>query len=155
MTILAILQNQWFRDPERVRKMIAEGEARHPGKYRHRLIATALFAGCRTGANLRKTFGEWCDRIVWEESSPDIGGHAASVFPADPEHLQKLLTEIKPDVVLTFGLVATTAMTPLLIGTPVHHITAPHPTARAGDTLRLLWNARRNLELHAELHARP
>lgn len=139
--ILGVLQNQWFHHPDRVRAMLAKSD--QPAKLRRMLIARALFAGCRTGINLRKTFGEWCDRIVWDEASPEIGGKASSVFPADIAHLTGLLLELQPVAVIGFGTVACDALAKLC---PEILIRAPHPTNRAGDTLRLLFAARTALE---------
>lgn len=144
VVILGVLQNQWFADPERVRRMIADGEQRWPGVYRRRLIATMLFTtGCKTGLVLRRVFGDWCDRIVWEESSLEIGGHAASFYPPDIRHLQSCLNKLQPRLVLGFGNVACCALTPLC---SERLIVAPHPAARGGDVLRKLHAARTELE---------
>lgn len=63
MTIVVILQNQWFKDPEGIRAMFAE----HPER-RERYIEAFLFMGCLTGKRLRSAFGdELCDEIIWEE----------------------------------------------------------------------------------------
>lgn len=142
--ILAVLQNQWFQEPDRVRAIIEDGERRYPGKFRRRFIARSLFAGCRTGSNLRRTFGEWCDRIVWEESSREIGGRSESVFIPDVPHLQACLEELKPVVIIGFGNVACCALANLVPADRL--IIAPHPTARGGDTLKRLYAARQKLE---------
>jgi hypothetical protein len=125
--ILAVLQNQWFRDPARMRATID----RFPDS-RRRIIHYALFAGCRTGKILKSVFGDLCDEIVWEEASPEIGGHASSYFPADHAHLQSVLDDVKPDVVLGFGRIATDALKVLVPQNKL--ITGPHPTAR-GDNV--------------------
>jgi hypothetical protein len=136
MTIVAFLQNQWFKDPEGI-KQIYE---RWPDK-REKLNAAYLFMGCKTGKNLRKAFGDLCDEIVWEEVSPEIGGHSASSFPPDPEHIKRVIEKHQPDVVLMFGKIAQDGVTPLWRGPK---IAFPHPAYRAlvpgnfrewGDTL--------------------
>lgn len=126
MKVLAILQNQWFKDPDRVRATLE----RHP-EARRRMIAFALFAGCKTGRVLKSIFGNRCDSIVWEEASPEIGGHAASVFPADVAHLRRILDEVNPDIVLAFGVIAGRAMAALVDADRL--IVGPHPTARDAD----------------------
>ena len=60
MKLLAVLQNQWFHDPDKVRAMIARTPA-----CRRRVITYSLFAGCRTGRVLKAVFGERCREIVW------------------------------------------------------------------------------------------
>lgn len=93
MKILAFLQNQWFKDPEGVKAMFAE----HPER-RERYIEAFLFMGCLTGRRLKSALGEeLCNQIVWEEISPEIGGHASSKFPPDLAHI---IGKHKPDVVI-------------------------------------------------------
>jgi hypothetical protein len=140
ITILGVLQNQWFNDPEKVRRIMK----RNPSA-RRRMIHYALFAGCRTGIVLRDVFGEdMCKRIVWEEASSEIGDRASSYFRADPAHLRAVLEEVKPDVVLAFGKVAADALK-LLVPAP-KLITGPHPTARQENVLQAL--AAMRISLH-------
>lgn len=130
MTILAFLQNQWFRDPERVRTMVA----RNGEEYRRRLMVYAL-AQSHSGRRLRAQFGDLFLTIRWEEVSPQIGSHSASVFPADHDHIRRLLAEVRPDVVLGFGALAREAL-PLLHAGPM--LFAPHPAARGAGTATAL-----------------
>lgn len=128
MKVLAILQNQWFKDPDRVRAFIE----RRP-ELRRNFIRRALFAGCKTGRILKAGLGEeWCRRIVWEEASPEIGGKASSCFPADPAHILKMIDEVKPTVILALGKIACDAMSVIMPPTMFTLLTAPHPTARGG-----------------------
>ena len=123
MTIVAFLQNQWVRDPERVRKMIERaGE-----KFRRRFISYALFAGCLTGRRLKSAFGDLTGQIVWEEVSREIGGKASDVFPADTRHIERELAELQPHLVLAFGSIAAGALGRCWTG-PL--LTGPHPAAR-------------------------
>lgn len=140
MTAVAFMQNQWVRDPERVKALIA----RHGEPYRRRLIATALFAGCLSGRRLKAAFGDACRRIVWEESTREIAGDPRTVFPADPVHIQAVIAEIKPTVVLTFGRIAGAAVVPLWTG---NLIASPHPAARQADTMERLRYASQQLAI--------
>lgn len=153
MKILGILQNQWFRDPDRVRKMIE----RTP-EVRPRLIATALFMGCATGKNLKVAFGgEVCGEVVWEESSPQIGGHSSSVFPADLEHIRRRIAEVNPYVVMTFGKIATDAVLQVAWPEGVKRIiiTSLHPAYRdRAAAMASLRTAARELEEHRAQYAR-
>lgn len=85
MTTLAFLQCQWFRDPVRVRAMLADKD----DKFRWSFIAKTLFMGCRTGVNLERVFGNRIDSIIWEETSRDIGGKASAKFPPEPVHMRR------------------------------------------------------------------
>lgn len=135
MKIVAFLQNQWFKDPEGVARMFAENPKR-----RERYISAFLFMGCLTGRRLQQVFGEeLCDQIVWEEISPEIGGHASSKFPADPAHIERVLRKHAPDVVLAFGKLAgdgllSTLSNPRLRELPhgFKILYGPHPAARNG-----------------------
>lgn len=143
MKVLAFLQNMWVRDPERVKAMIAkDGEV-----FRRRFMHYALFAGCLTGRRLRAAFGHWCDSIIWEEVSREIGGKASSVFPADISHIAQRIAEEKPDVILVFGHIATEGLARAGYGgVPLPKlITGPHPAARSTDVERLLLGMRRQL----------
>lgn len=120
--IVAFLQNQWFKDPERVRAMIA----RHP-EMRNQLLTRFLFAGCPTGKKLGRAFGDLCGRIVWENASPLIGGQASSKFPADLDHIRGVLEAERPDVVLAFGAIAQGGVAACWRGRVLN---LPHPTAR-------------------------
>lgn len=148
--ILAILQNQWFRDPERMRATLE----RFP-EGRRRMIHYALFAGCRTGAILKSIFGELlCREIVWEEASPEIGGKASSCFPANHAHLKAVLEDVKPDIVLSFGRVATDAMRTLVPHDKL--LVAPHPTARGGDVMAQLSAIKNTLDtVYQAFEAQP
>lgn len=146
MKVLAILQNQWFRDPDHVREILE----RTP-QARRRIIHYALFAGCRTGRVLKAGLGEeWCRKIVWEEASPQIGGEASSVFPADPAHIRAVIYEVKPTVILALGKVAhdgVNALMPMLDIVPaITIINSTHPTARGIDAVGTLRDIRAILD---------
>jgi hypothetical protein len=132
MKVLAVLQNMWVNDPEKVRASLA----RTP-QARRRMICYSLFAGCRTGRVLKQVFGEDCSRrFVWEESTTEIAGNPRDTFPPDIDHLRRVLDEVKPDVVLAFGRIASAALSPMV---PVEKlIIGPHPCARQGDTMNRL-----------------
>lgn len=132
MKILAFLQNQWFRDPVRVKAIYA----RNP-EHRNELIRRFLFGGCLTGRRLMTTFGEdlcW-KQITWEEISPEIGGHASSKFPADLGHITVAIRKFDPDVILAFGSIAQEALKRTTSVRPRTIVYGPHPAARGADTM--------------------
>jgi hypothetical protein len=126
--ILAVMQNQWFHDPEEVRRIVARWPQR-----RRDLIGRFLFAGCKSGRVLKAVFQDRINDIIWEEASPEIGGESSSCFPADLEHLRATLAEVRPDIVLGFGKIACDALAVLVDGHDL--VVGPHPTARGADTL--------------------
>lgn len=127
MKILAFLQNQWFHDPEGVKRSIE----RYGEKYRRRLIVYALFAGCLTGRRLKKALGEeLCSQIVWEEGSREISGNASQFFPPDVEHIKARIDAERPDVVILFGKANREIVHLITSAEPRHYLVAPHPAAR-------------------------
>jgi hypothetical protein len=141
MTVLAFLQNQWVRDPERVRALIE----RYGESYRRRLIPYALFAGCLTGRRLQAAFGPvLCSRITWEEASPVVTGSPRECPPADPAHIRAALERHQPGIVLAFGKIAAEGVRPLWTG---NLIVAPHPAARDPFTPDRLRQAAEALQI--------
>jgi hypothetical protein len=123
-TVLAVLQNQWFNDPDRVREIVSDMTRRE----RRRWDSAMLFMGCLSGRRLKRAFGE--DAVYeWEttNASAEIGGQSAARFPADLDHLRAEIEDVQPDLILAFGKIAAVALPrvwngPLIIG--------PHPAAR-------------------------
>lgn len=160
MKVLAILQNQWFKNPERVQRIYDA----HAGDWDHisKLNRAYLFMGCATGRRLRAAFGQWCEpqNIVWHEANPRKAGEASGVFPPDTDHIHKFLCHHRPDVVICFGRVAADGLRGVLAGVqgrlfPVggfgpfpefKSLYAPHPAARGADTCKLLADVRRELD---------
>lgn len=156
--IMAFLQNQWFRDPERVKQIRQRPEwAERP---RHDWNRTWLFFGCLTGRRLQAALGEeLCQTIIWEEISPKISGTSAGRFPADFNHIKQCLEEHPPTLVLAFGRPAADALAAVQFELqqakqPIWQLrTCCHPTARgAGVVERLNAFGRAVQQVHQLLH---
>lgn len=139
------MQNMWVRDPQRVREQIA----RYGEGYRVRLIERLLFAGCLSGQRLKAAFGELLRSIQWEEASREIAGDAKTICEPDMTHICETLDAYKPVVVLTFGRVASEAVSACWDG-PL--IQCCHPAARQPDTIEKLNAAARE---YAQWAKRP
>lgn len=132
--IVAFLQNQWWKNPERVKKQIADHA--DPEKYRLRLIRYGLSI-CTTGKRLEKyllpTIGPkiW-EQILWENSSRHIGGKSSSAFPADPKHMRSVLNVEQVKVVLCFGKIAKEGLDKVIVTPGITVLYADHPAARNG-----------------------
>ena len=158
MKVVAFLQCQWFRDPERVRGIIerrtaqelaGNGDGMTAAQVREEYISYFLFAGCLTGKRLRAALGEeWKDRIVWEEVSREIGGKSSSCFPAYLEHIHDVIARHQPRTVIAFGKVASDALRSIEFNGILLH--APHPTARFPDVMDRLREVRFKLDHEAE-----
>lgn len=147
MKIVALLQNQWFRDPERMRERYRRKlDETHPAWLDRcaRMNGLYLFYRCLTGRRLQSAFGEErCKEIIWENVSPRIAGKASECFDVDQAHVDAVMDHFRPDVVLLFGKQAQKA----LVHVPFT-LTGPHPAARhAGvvDELREMASDLQNL----------
>ncbi len=132
MKVVAFLQNQWWFDPEGVKRTIAESS--QPEKCRRRLIRYGLSI-CTTGKRLEKYLlpeigPEIFKDIHWENSSREIGGKSSSAFPADPVHMQAVYDSESPDVVLCFGRVAKDGLYKISVHVYCKILYAVHPASR-------------------------
>lgn len=139
MIIVAFLQNQWFKDPERIKRIYAARPDR-----REELNKRFLFLNSLTGKRLKATFGDMCNLIIWEEISPRIGRESAAVFSPDHDHIKSVLEKHKPDCLIAFGTKAKEGLKRYCEGIPL--IDCPHPAARRADTMQRLCSAAMLLE---------
>lgn len=145
--ILAFLQNQYFKDPEKVKAMLEE----NPEK-RNWYIEKFLFMGCKTGKVLLQTLGpDITSQIIWEEVSKEIGSYASSVFPADEAHILESIALHNPDIIIGFGKIAEDALKKLKteekIDLSKSIFYAPHPAARQDRVIPDLRRLRHRIEL--------
>jgi hypothetical protein len=102
MKCVAFLQNLWVKDPTRVQAMFE----RYP-EQREYMLRKLLFCGGRTGTILKATLGwDLCLKIIWDESTTQIAGDSKFVFPPEPAHIRRVLEKHRPEIVVTFGLIA-------------------------------------------------
>lgn len=149
--ILAFLQNAYTRDEETARQLEAMfADPNLVGRMQY-MRKQGLFEGQNyTGLLIKRIFGEQvCDAIWWENASPRWGWLSKHKFPADLDHIRKLVEEHRPSVVLTFGKPASEALTDLKqqLDSPLKFttlISGPHPAARDPKKYELLrrMNAR-------------
>lgn len=138
--ILGLLQNQWVRDPARVQSVLA----RHDAAFRRRYLGALLFFGSLTGKRLRTAFGDWCERIVWENASPVIGAKSNDAPSPDLQHVRLAIAEVQPQIILTFGQRARWAIGRTDWRGPI--IAGPHPAARMTGIAERLAAMRKQLE---------
>ena len=130
MKIVTFLQNQWVRDPARLKRLITNPRER---ELYNRFL---LFRGCHTGRVLQQCWGEeLCDHVIWENASPEIGNKASAKFPPDLAHMKDVLDWHQPGIVV--GLSA--PVHPILwqwrdAGAPWVVFVGPHPANRRATT---------------------
>lgn len=103
MIIVGFLQNQWFNDPERMKMLLEE---RYMGD-REKFIRHFLFYNCVTGRRLKQYLGEhWCEDIIWEETSLEMGATPSASYPPDLLHIGRVIRKHHPTHVIAFGAIA-------------------------------------------------
>lgn len=138
--IVAFLQNMWVRNPAKVQATLD----RLP-EMRERLLRYALFAGCLTGRRLKEALGEFlCNSIVWEECSPIIGGESNSSYPADEDHIRRVLKKHDPIAVVCLSRRNEEVVRRLAKGRIT--ICGPHPAARHPTVIEELCEVRQQIE---------
>lgn len=154
MKVLAFLQNQWFRNPAKIKQIIQDAEFPDAREF---YIKTFLFWGCLTGRRIKAALGEaWIEQITFEECSREMGNSASSRFPADLQHIQQVIDKHKPTVVIAFGQLAKDALMQLYERNSFVLLLAPHPAARQSDVSQQLRELKRLLDIESELqNARP
>lgn len=149
ITIVAFTQNQYFRDPVRVKEIYEKNPALWES-----LNRKFMFGGCLSGRRLQETFGwDMCNQIIWDTITTQIGDRSNSVFPVDPQHIRNVMAKHNPSIILSFGVLAREAIqawcdeqynkeepTPI----PVI-ISGPHPASRYGDVRFRLWEMNEEL----------
>ena len=143
--VVAFMQNMWVRNPAKVRESIERMHWMKRDEYRLRLIRYCLFAGCVSGRRLKAAFGGLCDEIIWEEATNEIADNPRVVLPPVPRHIECVLDHFNPDVVITFGRVASDAVAKIW---PAKLIRCCHPAARQPDTTAKLLAAAGELRAH-------
>ncbi len=146
MKILALLQNQWVRDPARVKAMYD----RTPDQ-RLRLNALLLFGGRGlTGRRLHAAFGDWCARIAWENVSREITARPDATVTGHVVHVDATLHKVDPDLVIVFGQIAQQTLAETSWTGPT--IVAPHPARRDTNVQEQLRGVRIKLERAVRQH---
>lgn len=127
MNILGLLQNTWADNSARVQATFD----RATPKGRRAMIAYMLRQS-RTGKRLVEVFGDWFNCIEWENASRVVTGYPGSRTVADLCHVQAILDEVKPSILLVFGKLARVAIAGC--NTNASLIIGPHP-ARCSQQL--------------------
>ena len=108
MKILAILQNTWADNPERVHAALAQKPDR-----RHEMVARLLFAsGCVTGRRILTVFGELLKQHQWtfENASTVVTPTSGGCPPYNVEHVKGVIGRFRPDAIIVFGTQAKAAL---------------------------------------------
>lgn len=101
MKILAILQNTWAKDPDRVHALLVRNQDR-----RHEVVARLLFAsGCLTGRRILTVFGDMLKEHDWtfENASTVVTGNSGGRPPHNVQHICGAIGRYRPDALIVFG----------------------------------------------------
>lgn len=148
MIIVAFLQNMWVKNPDNVKRMLDRWK--DDPDFWNKTCRNLLFMGCKTGRVIKQVFGEdLAYSIIYDECTKEIAGDAKRVCKPDPCHIEATLNRLKPDVVITFGKIAYSAVFDVIYGSKGKFkpflLPSPHPAARQPDTISKLRNVSKHL----------
>lgn len=150
MKILAILQNTWAKDPDRVHVLLVRNQDR-----RHEVVARLLFAsGCLTGRRILRVFGEMLKQHDWtfENASTVVTGNSGGSPPYNAGHVRGVISRHRPDVIIAFGCASREAIKDIRAGRKENAFTLPpviecvHPALQKPGWLAQMVTARMKLE---------
>lgn len=116
--VVAFLQNCWFRpgtNPETIRLYLSDQ------KFRRKVLEMSM-----TGKRLKRAFGEHYRSIWWDNASEYVASTSPGRSEADPYHMARVINQVRPMGMLTFGTVAHRGMLTLRDGPmPITDQSAP------------------------------
>jgi hypothetical protein len=126
--IVAFLQNPWFKPgiSQRHIEMYTNDQDFH-----RRVLAQSM-----SGKRLMQAFGEWYDRVWWDNANPVPVFQASGRQDANIYHMMGVITRVSPKIVMTVGEQAYAGMQ--IIEKMEHEVRLPyyirfhchHPNAR-------------------------
>lgn len=123
MKIVAFMQNPWF--PPDTRKELIDKYLTDQDFHR-RLLGQTM-----SGHRLKVAFGdEWFARIFWDNVAPLASPHASGITKPDMAHVDKIITEQKPGLILTFGTLAKETLLKCSGAVRTKLLHCHHPNAR-------------------------
>jgi uracil-DNA glycosylase len=127
MKILVFLQNPWF--PPGTAKQHIDRYTTDQEFHRR------LLAGTMTGQRLRQAFGETMFRdIWWDNVAPAAAEVSTGVTEIDEEHVERVIKQVKPDLIISFGKLAEDALDGSIAAEPIPYMCCHHPNARHKTT---------------------
>ncbi len=136
-TIVAFLQNPWFRPGTSQRYIDMYGGATTMDQKFHRKVLEMS----ATGRALRKAFGPLYDEIIWDNANPRHGTTRDAMLPPDSTHMAHRIALYDAKIILLFGRQAAAGwerilsfkdLVDLRIGRVV--LNSKHPMARGSST---------------------
>jgi len=79
-----------------------------------------------TGSRLKEMLPDG-SQVYVANANPKIGKETGAIFPPDLEHMQKVIDEINPELILGCGKIAQRGLSEM----GIEYISAPHPAWRA------------------------
>jgi hypothetical protein len=128
--ILAFMQNPWFT-PGTSKEII--DKYRTDQEFHRRLLAR-----CMSGNRLLTAFGSTMfNRIWWDNVAPTAAIEAAGITDVDPIHVETVITDQKPDLILTFGKLAEQVLDGSIVAHDIDYLCCHHPNARGKSMIDL------------------
>jgi len=123
MNIVAFLQNPGFKPGT---PMTIVDKYKSQQQFHRELLETTM-----SGARLKVAFGEyWFNRIWWDNANPNIPTYGMERLDPDILHIEKVIADQKPKLVLTFGKQAERGVSSSIAAIALKVMSCHHPNAR-------------------------
>jgi hypothetical protein len=122
-TLLAFMQNPWF--PPGTSKGIIDRYLTDQAFHRKLLSRTM------SGNRLVQAFGsDMFNRIWWDNVAPKHSEESSGMTAIEATHVERVIQQVKPDMILTFGTLAEQAVLNSLAAEDLLYLPCHHPNAR-------------------------
>ncbi len=122
-SITAFMQNPWFplgTDLKHIEMYTTNQE------FHRRILARSM-----SGGRLVQAFGpELFNKIWWDNVAPVAADHSSGVTEVDNNHVAVIVEKTKPDLIITFGVIAMGAIHRCLYADGIQKMNCHHPNAR-------------------------
>jgi len=127
--IIAFMQNPWFTI-ETPRTVVDKYKTDQ--EFHKRILLETM-----SGQRLINAFGPTVFHAIhWDNVAPEAAPEADGETEIDPSHVEKVISVIEPDLIITFGNLAKSALKNSILAEDIHVMNCHHPNARyktAGD----------------------
>lgn len=122
LSIVAFLQNPWF-PPGTDKELIYAYKTKQE-------VHRKLLKETMTGYRLHQAFGSLYDEIHWDNVAPEAVDHPKKTSPVDMQHVEGIISVLRPNLILTFGEVARQAIESSIAAIKTKTMACHHPNAR-------------------------
>lgn len=121
--IVAFMQNPWF--PVGTKREHVD-RYRTDQEFHRRLLACTM-----SGTRLLQAFGpHMFEMIHWDNVAPEAAVEASGKTDVNPDHVEKVISEVEPELIISFGKLAEEALDNSILAENIPYMCCHHPNAR-------------------------